>query len=1249
MSEPHHPEDRPATGHSTAQTLSRTIEALEARIDTLISAQRQTGNEALMERLERQQTGISRSAPTIPAHPAVSRPAPTAVSSQTRQPTNQTEAAPVQSNPLHNADVLASVGTALAGLRHDLNRDFDDTIARSVADLRQEFQDLRQLAASSSHGDQLAKDLSRLAVNVEHLARHSAKAEIDAMRSELNSLRQLIERFEEPEKAPLHPDFSAMAARLADFDPDMVRNDLGGLSLRLDELRQAVDQLSASTPMDTVSQQLEHLLGKVDDLVQRPDRIESVVPERLALLDDRLDEITRAIVAVGSVTGRSGEQAALDRLEERLGEIAAQIGLFGENTAKGEDDTLPRIDDLARQLSDISARLETMDHSHVHDQLAQSLDGLAGRIDAMADSASREPGFPGDLLERLEAALNSANTAGFEESLQSGIEIIDERLETISRRIDDVMHAQSSLDEDGFTSLRQQIADLSQHLAAPDDGDATPFIAQSLEPRLAAIEDHLSSNSNAMVEAARQAAETVIEAYTAKSVQSQTQGTDLAILSELTGNLKQLAALSEQNDERMEHSFEALHNTLIKIANRLEHIDRPQEPAPQESAKAQHPDSADEHAQPVEISPDPVEAMADATVDTPVHSSKPSPVADGQTVDQTVSHEAIVETAAPVDDVASEETTHEEPEKKSLLAALGRKLKPGKKAPERVEPTDALPDVDNAPSIDPGADMAPFPDNTPIEPGAVTPDIQRIMEKVREAQAQAENEVEKESASAPRMSDKSDFIAAARRAAQAATAETQGTSRNARPDQEGKKGGFLKTHRRALILASALIVVSALSWPMLSQFIATSIDDVEVSAVTEPGNEQAGSSTLEATSPQASADLPLVRVTEDPDPVISDEASDISDNTTPLAAETAAPSRPADTDDTPSPGSTVPAGSAPVGSTATDDGTTTITDNRDDTGAVSGQPVQVDDDAIRTPTDTPFMADASAVISDIPGWVAPQALRDAAAEDDMLALHEIGSRLADGRGTQIDMAAAATWFARAAEKGFAPAQFRLANLYEKGTGVDRDIVTALGWYQAAAEAGNVNAMHNLAVLYAIGQATGDAPDYAQASLWFRQAADRGVRDSQFNLAILYAQGNGVPRDLVQSYVWFAIAARDGDSDAIEKRDQIAAALGADELDAAQEAATIWTLVPPAEAANSITIPDDWSLTDDTSTGSIDMQASIGKIQNILNKNGFDAGPVDGLMGARTLAAIKAFQTSVGQQATGRIDDALIRELIKRKD
>jgi localization factor PodJL len=48
-----------------------------------------------------------------------------------------------------------------------------------------------------------------------------------------------------------------------------------------------------------------------------------------------------------------------------------------------------------------------------------------------------------------------------------------------------------------------------------------------------------------------------------------------------------------------------------------------------------------------------------------------------------------------------------------------------------------------------------------------------------------------------------------------------------------------------------------------------------------------------------------------------------------------------------------------------------------------------------------------------------------------------------------------------------------------------------------------------------------------------------VRDSQFNLGVLYGRGLGGAQNLAQSWMWFSVAARQGDADAARKRDEVA--------------------------------------------------------------------------------------------------------------
>jgi localization factor PodJL len=63
------------------------------------------------------------------------------------------------------------------------------------------------------------------------------------------------------------------------------------------------------------------------------------------------------------------------------------------------------------------------------------------------------------------------------------------------------------------------------------------------------------------------------------------------------------------------------------------------------------------------------------------------------------------------------------------------------------------------------------------------------------------------------------------------------------------------------------------------------------------------------------------------------------------------------------------------------------------------------------------------------------------------------------------------------------------------------------------------------------------------------------------------------------------------------------------------------------------------------TATIDMADAVRNIQRILNDRGFDAGTPDGVIGAKTTAAIRAFQEANELEPTGRIDAPLVEALL----
>jgi localization factor PodJL len=143
---------------------------------------------------------------------------------------------------------------------------------------------------------------------------------------------------------------------------------------------------------------------------------------------------------------------------------------------------------------------------------------------------------------------------------------------------------------------------------------------------------------------------------------------------------------------------------------------------------------------------------------------------------------------------------------------------------------------------------------------------------------------------------------------------------------------------------------------------------------------------------------------------------------------------------------------------------------------------------------------------------------------------------------------------RAANLGYAPAQFYLAKLHETGaSGVKKDPVEARRWTERAAASGDAKAMHNLGLYYFEG--AGGAKNANQAAIWFRKAADAGLQDSQYNLARLYEQGYGVTQNPAEAYKWYLIAAAGGDGEARSSAERLRQQLPPETQQASQRSAT----------------------------------------------------------------------------------------------
>ncbi len=317
-------------------------------------------------------------------------------------------------------------------------------------------------------------------------------------------------------------------------------------------------------------------------------------------------------------------------------------------------------------------------------------------------------------------------------------------------------------------------------------------------------------------------------------------------------------------------------------------------------------------------------------------------------------------------------------------------------------------------------------------------------------------------------------------------------------------------------------------------------------------------------------------------------------------------------------------------------------------------------------------------------------LEPAAEAGDKRALFLLGVMHRQGLGVEPDVEQAVELWMEAAEPPGADAfaQFNLGVLYEAGDGVEQDVDRAIALYQQAADRGVAQAMLNLGVLYA--QGTSVEADEEEALRWFYEASLAGNQTAAGYL-------DSLSRTTVQeppfAGSWQVV-------DFASSPDRLAWARYGDQLDALIGArlrlgpnafrlgrgvcgrpvfisgTTTGDMVFHASTGAAGPLlsfePDasaDISYVDVVCGGT--RQASLARLsetrliaayaggyavlaptpsdlvaraQQGLTDLGFDPGPVDGVYGPRTAAAVRAFRETIGLRSNGAISAGLMRVL-----
>lgn len=928
-----------------------------------------------------------------------------------------------------------------------------------------------------------------------------------------------------PPIAPPMPDLSGLERQLFNITnqidalrrPDHnVEESLAAFRAELAEIRRTITEAMPRQAIESLEGEIRTLARRIED-----GRQSGVDGQALAGIERALGEIYEALRTLTPAEQLAGFDEAIRSLGGKIDTIAH---------ASGDPRAMQQLEGMIDALRGVVTNVASNDALV---QLAEDVRSLSANVDQLA----RQHDYTGSLnaLEQRIAMLTSAMESRGPMPAGGGPDSshLEHAMRSLSDRIDHLQAGGGESSNHLETAVRS-LSDRIDHLQV-GGGDSSSVI-HHLEQRIAHLMERMegagSQNNNlarvedALADILRHLADQRDSA--ASQPATGAPAMDSGLVDAIKRELSDMRFSQSETDRRTQDSLETVHNALGHVADRLGVIEGDLRKVQTAPVHHEAPRMAMPQAAP----------MAASMAAPMLRPELPNP--------------AMMQAAPP------------QPQRSPMANVIIETAPTPQPAPA-VRPDAAAPRL----PID-----ASLPPDHPLEPGSRGGRMASPSERI----AASEDALSDIPGTQAETGNASTFIAAARRAAQAAAASAPAgnapktgritvLSNAAKPatPQAAAAESTSKASKIRSLLVGVSVVVIVLSGFRLAM---TMLDgDPQATVPAEKSSELMPPPAKLMPDPQPRSEAPAMPSMISPNPInrqsMLTPAPDFNKPPAsgPQIITVPPPAQPAAT---PSPAPAQSSALPPVAQVAAADPadvTGSVTSKTGRTAAApaaSAAPV-----AVWTPDTT---ASLTPISDKLPDAIGSDRLRAAALKGDPAAAYEVGLRFAEGKGIAVNLDEAAKWYERAALGGVTPAMFRLGTFYEKGLSVKKNPETARRYYIQAAERGNAKAMHNLAVLDADGG--GQGPNYKSAVQWFRKAADHGVADSQFNLGILYARGIGVEQNLAESYKWFSLAAAQGDADSGRKRDDVAKRLDAQSLAAAKLA--IQTFTPETQPEGAVT-------------------------------------------------------------------------------
>lgn len=154
----------------------------------------------------------------------------------------------------------------------------------------------------------------------------------------------------------------------------------------------------------------------------------------------------------------------------------------------------------------------------------------------------------------------------------------------------------------------------------------------------------------------------------------------------------------------------------------------------------------------------------------------------------------------------------------------------------------------------------------------------------------------------------------------------------------------------------------------------------------------------------------------------------------------------------------------------------------------------------------------------------------AAAQNDKIAVNNLGSLYYSGIGTERSTVKAAEMFEKAVSLGNSEAAVNLGFIYLTGMGLPKNYSKAIKLFQIAADDNNPTAQFMLG--YAYYRGFGVKKDFRKAFALMREAATTKYDDAQYVLSKMYLNGDGVAKNYGSAVRYLSAAAAQGNVSAM---------------------------------------------------------------------------------------------------------------------